>query len=69
MVKAHDRHQGHKAAVGNRHLVEGWTIRIAMGPGLPQDVECGIDNAGPLGRRSGKAAQAIMRVEVGERRA
>jgi hypothetical protein len=38
MVKAHDRHQGRKATVGNRHLVEGSTIRIEIGTGLPRDV-------------------------------
>jgi hypothetical protein len=39
MVKAHDRHQGRKATVGSRHLVESSTIRIKIGSGLPQDVK------------------------------
>jgi hypothetical protein len=59
MVKAHDRHQGRKATVGNRHLVEGSTIRIEMGSGLPQDVKsCAI-----------WGSYAGIKVKVGERRA
>jgi len=53
MVKAHDRHQGRKATVGNRHLVEGSTIRIEIGSGLAQDVKS-CTMWGELGRNLGR---------------
>jgi hypothetical protein len=53
MVKAHDGHQGRKATVGNRHTVEGSTIRIEIESGLAARRQV-LYNAGELRRNLGR---------------